>query len=161
MYLCVSLQVLFVRHAFLDADYCFVFCELFVLLSGCFLTRLHIEAGHYYSLCWQQYEMCGPAMAAAIAAADNVTNVRCPGFPVPGVTGWLQGACASPTFDHPVHCISLSSSGHLGSLLGSKPQAEVAVMSSLPRISVQRFVKCEGSPAWMSKRSKFWNMIKM
>ena len=36
------------------------------------------EAGHYYSLCWQQYEMCGPAMAAALAAADsyegNLTN---------------------------------------------------------------------------------------
>ena len=46
------------------------------------------EAGHYYSLCWQQYEMCGPAMAAAIAAADNVTNVRCPGLPVAGVTGY-------------------------------------------------------------------------
>ena len=77
VYLCVSesLQVLFVHHVFLVGDYvicCSAFCE----------------AGHYYSLCWQQYEMCGPAMAAAIAAADNVTNVRCPGPPVAGVTGY-------------------------------------------------------------------------
>ena len=135
MYLCVSLQVLFVRHVFLVGDCCSAFCE----------------AGHYYSLCWQQYEMCGPAMAAAIAAADNVTNVRCPGLPVAGVTYRLATGSLRVTYVRSSCLYFIVQLRSLGKPSGIQAagQAEVAVISSqisaenrLPRISVQRFAKC-------------------
>ena len=43
------------------------------------LDATSLQAGHHYSLCWEQYEVCGPTMAAAMAQADsydgNLSNV--------------------------------------------------------------------------------------
>lgn len=96
--------------------------------------------------------MCGPAMAAAIAAADNVTNVRCPGLPVAGVTGYgLATGSLRVTYVRSSCLYFIVKLRSLGKPSGIQAagQAEVAVMSSqilaenrLPRISVQRFVKC-------------------
>lgn len=114
-------------------------------------------------------------MAAAIAAADNVTNVRCPGLPVAGVTGYgLATGSLRVTLRSIILFIAFHCQAQVTWEAFWDPSRRQKLLSCHPKfwqkIGFQEFqckdllsalMRIEGSPAWMSKRSKFWNMIKM